>query len=401
MRRLGCILIIMGILAGLTGCSSWVQNEYLSLSPHVEQVIPSTEPEQEETPPTVSGRNQLRGTILSFIRNWTEHGVILVKNYDGDISADLTETLDYIKNEDPIGAYAVDFADAELEGDGHQGRVQVNLVFRRSAAEIDSIVTVSGNNGAYSKIQKVLSTYDTYMTLRVRNYQETDFSAYIWDYCIKHPDQVLAIPEISAEVYPKEGDTRILELHFSYPGTREEMRDMQNSLSTILTSASAYIRSGADEGEKAALLYRFLTTRFDYTVEEEEPTAPAYQLLCNGVAHSLSFASVFYAESTAAKLNCQLVTGQRNQQSYYWNLLRVGDSYFYVDPMRSITNGERELRLLTSEELLKEGYTWDLTAYPATPVYAPQEATEATQEATEATQEPTEASSGAEEGTSP
>lgn len=383
MRKLVFFVIILGLLAGLTACDTWVKDDYLSMSPHVEQSVPPTEPTEEELPPVVTGRNELRGTILSFIRNWTEHGVILVKNYDGDISADLTETLHYIKNEDPIGAYAVDFADAELEGDGRQGSIQVNLVFRRSAAEIDSIVTVSGNNGAYSKIQKVLAAYDTALTLRVRNYQETDFSAYIWDYCVKHPDQVLVIPEISAEVYPQEGETRILELHFSYPGNREDMRAMQNSLSTILSSASAYIRSGQDEAEKASLLYRFLCTRFDYAVEEEEPTAPAYQLLCNGVAHSLSFASVFYAECSTANLNCQMVTGTRNRQTYYWNLLRVGEQYYYVDLMRSITNGETEIHLLTSEELLEEGYFWDLSAYPATPAYTVTEPSEGEETATE------------------
>lgn len=44
----------------------------------------------------------------------------------------------YITQEDPIGAYAVDYADPELRGDAQTGTVEVSIVFRRSAAEIDA-----------------------------------------------------------------------------------------------------------------------------------------------------------------------------------------------------------------------------------------------------------------------
>ena len=50
--------------------------------------------------------------------------------------------------------YAVDYADAELRGDAQTGTVEVSIVFRRSAAEIDAIVTVSGVNGAHAKIRQ-------------------------------------------------------------------------------------------------------------------------------------------------------------------------------------------------------------------------------------------------------
>ena len=367
MKKLLILVWIAAALLGLTACNGWIKNDYLSVTPHVEQPLPSSQIPEEEPLPVATNRNELRGTVLGFIRDWTEHGKILVEYYDGDINADLAETIQYATQEDPIGAYAVDFADAELFGSEESGSIEISIVFRRSAAEIDSIVTVNGNNSAYSKIQNVLVNYDTALTLRIRNYRETDFAAYISEYCLEHPDQVLAVPDFSAEIYPDEGETRILELHFSYPDTRDEMRLKQNSVNTILSSASSYISSGKDEYEKVVLLYRFLCGRFDYTVAEEEPTMPAYNLLCDGLAHSRSFSSVFFAECSNANIQCLLVSGTRGGKACYWNMVRLNEQYYYVDLMRSIELGEKEIRLLSTEEMLELGYIWDSTSYPATP----------------------------------
>lgn len=380
MKKLLILVFITALLLGLSACGGWIKNDYLSVKPHVEQPVQTAQTPEEEPLPVVANRNELRGTILGFIRNWTEHGEILVKNYGGDVNADLSETIEYVTHSDPIGAYAVDFADAEFLGSEKSGSIAINIVFRRSAAEIDAIITVNGNENAYSKIQNVLVNYDTSLTLRIRNYQETDFSAYIYEYCLEHPDQVLAVPELSAEIYPDQGETRILELHFSYPDTRDEMRLKQESVNTILSSASSYIHSGADDAEKVALLYRFLCTRFDYTPVQEEPTMPAYNLLCDGLAHSRSFSSVFYAECNNAGITCLLVSGTRGGRTHYWNMVCLNDQYYYVDLMRSIDLGEKEIHLLTAEELLEVGYFWDAAALPATPVpaTAPSESDEPT-----------------------
>lgn len=374
MKRIFTAALAAALLLALSACSGWSDDTYYVEESHVEQPLPTAEPTEEEIP-TVSNRNELRGTVLSFIRNWTERGVITVEHYDGDLSADLSEILDYATQEDPIGAYAVDYADAELSGSGRVGSISLSLVFRRSAAEISSIVTVNGITGAKAKIQQALTAYDTALTLRIRNYTETDFAQYVRDYCLEHPEQVVAIPELSADIYPNDGATRILELHFSYPDTRDELQLKLNSVKTILSSASSYVSSGETDRDKAALLFRFLTTRFDYTVGEAAPSMPAYDLLCEGIAHSLSFAAVFRAECTAADVECLLVSGTLDGESHFWNLLKLRDGWYHVDLMRSVLLEETELHLLTPDEAKDAGYAWEVAAYPAEA--APQEETTA------------------------
>ena len=157
MRNFIACLLLLGLLAGLSACGA--DDSYLSVRTHVEPSIPATETPQQEEPPTAGNRSELRGAMLSFVRNWTEQGEIRISGYSGDLTADLTETVRYITQEDPIGAYAVDYADAELRGDAQTGTVEVSIVFRRSAAEIDAIVTVSGVNGAHAKIRQALANF--------------------------------------------------------------------------------------------------------------------------------------------------------------------------------------------------------------------------------------------------
>lgn len=399
MKRLAALFLLICLLLALTACDrELVKDDYLSVKTHVEQSLPEPEPSQEEQPPIVSNRNELRGAVLSFIRDWTEQGTILVHDYSGDISADLAETLRYATEEEPIGAFAVDYADYELSGTARSGSIALRIVFRRSAAEVDSIVTVNGSAAAFAKMQKALMNFDTALTLRVRNYEPADFAAELRDYCLEHPEQMLVLPDASAEVYPHEGETRIVELHFSYPEGRDELRRMQDSVNTILSSASSYIRTGKDDAACVNLLFRFLTGRFAYTVGSEEPAMPAYSLLCQGVAHSLSFASVFYAECRTANVECRILSGTKDGAARYWNLIALDGEYYHVDLMRAVEEGETELHLLTTKELQDEGYAWDETSHPATPEpeEQPSEAsengstTENTAPLTESTEAPTE-----------
>lgn len=374
MKRFAALAVLTALLLSLSACGQWVKDEYLSVGTHQEQPLPTQQTEPADEPVVVGNRNELRGAVLSCIRNWTERSTLTVRGYDGDINADLQETLRYVTAEDPIGAFAVDYADAELSGDAKSGTIELSLVFRRSEKEINAIITVNGSEAAELRVQRALAASETALTLRIRDYQDTDYEQYVRRYCIEHPDQVAAIPQTDAQVYPDTGETRILELHFTYPAGRDVLRTYQSETDTIFTSAANYVGKKGTEQERAARLVRFLTTRFAYTVSDEMPTMPAYSLLCEGKANSLSFASVFYAECSLVGVECYWVEGTRGGTEHMWNLVCLDGVYYYVDLMRSVERGEKELTLLTAGELLAEGYEWQQEDFPANP--EPSESTE-------------------------
>ncbi len=390
-------LLICLLLCFLTGCGGLIKDEYLHVSPHVEAATqPNTEAKGEELP-VVSNRTELRGAILACIRNWQEQGEISVENYNGDVKEGLKDALHYATKEDPVGAYAVDYADGEYVPDS--GIIRLSIVFRRSAAEINSILTVH-NYAVPQSIQQALRRGDTALTLQVRNYQDMDFPAYIRRYCLENPERVVAVPEISAEVYPKEGSMRIVELHFSYPESREEMEEKRQAVEVILQSLSAYVKTGEDDREKASLLYRYLTARYYTVTAQEEPSMPAYSLLCENTAHSLSLASVFQAQCNTAMLRCQMVSGSRQGVPHYWNLLYLDGKCYYVDLQRGLEGHKTELTLLYEEDLSAEGYEWNREEYPA--CHRPVEPTYPIPEPTEPeSSEPTETTEQASTETAP
>ena len=355
-------LLVCLLLCFLTGCGAMIQDEYLQVSPHVEATTqPNTEAE-EDTIPVATNRTELRGAVLACIRNWQEQGEISVENYKGKVKEELKEALHYATKEDPVGAYAVDYADGEYVDDTKM--IHLSIVFRRSAAEINSIITVH-NYAVPQSIQQALRRGDTALTLQVRNYQDMDFHAYIRRYCLENPDRVVAVPEISAEVYPKEGSMRIVELHFSYPETREELEKKRQRLETLLQSISAYVNIGKTERDKFGRLYEYLAVHYFGTTAQEEPSMPAYNLLCKNTAHSLSFASVFQSQCNSAVLRCQMISGSRQGVAHYWNLIYVDGEYYYVDLQWALEHQSKELTLLYEEDLLEEGYEWNREDYPA------------------------------------
>ena len=152
-----------------------------------------------------------------------------------------------------------------------------------------------------------------------------------------------------------------------YPKTRDELRVMQDEVNTILASARSFIHSGSTDAERVTRLYRFLSGRFAYTIDTEEPVMPAYRLLCDGAAHSLSFATVFRYECSSEGMDCRLISGFKDGAAHYWNLIRLGRAYYYVDLMRDMLSGANNPELLTASQLIKEGYVWESDDYPATP----------------------------------
>ena len=367
MKRLTAMLLVLALLF-LTGCDSLVKDSYQAVVRHSEEPPePASLEAAEEQQVVVSNRTELRGAVLSYIRSWVEHDYILVRDYKGSLEADLEEILRYATQEDPIGAYAVDFLDGQLTGDRKEGKIELSIVFRRSSSEINSIVTVNNTDRALTRIDLALKNFEPSLTLRIRNYKKADFEEYLRSFCALNPNLMPVIPQLSAELYPTEGQTRILEMHFLYPENRDELRQKQKAVSTILDSAASYVNTGKGDRKRIEMLGKFLSNRFVYKIGPEDSDTPVYSLLCDGIASSLAFSTVFRYECNLAELPCWLVEGTLNGSARYWNIVLLDDVYYHLDLMAGVEQGQRNVRFFTQGEMAEAGYQWDRENYPANP----------------------------------
>jgi hypothetical protein len=283
-----------------------------------------------------------------------------IRNYGPKtVDVDMRQVGYWIKSEDPIGAYAVEDITYELGVNGGQSTLAVNIDYRHARAEIVRIQKVVGPEITQKAIHSALNQLSTELVLYVENYQKTDFAQIVEDYAQNEPDVVMEVPQVSATVYPNHGDDRVVEIKFTYQINRDNLRTMQNQVKRVFESAQLYINSDELTHEKYSHLYSFLMERFEYKLDTS--ITPAYSLLRYGVGDAKAFAVVFAAMCRQIGLECLTVSGTRDGEPWFWNIIREDDAYYHVDLLRCEEEGE--FREYSDSQM--GGYVWDYLDYPA------------------------------------
>lgn len=352
MKRCLIVAACLGLL--LSGCG-WMDGSYVSVTPHV-----VTRDQEADDNIQISTYSQLRSALTDMVDGGVTHGLFSLVDYPQErIASDMTMAESYIMWSYPIGAYAVEELTYEYGSGGAQNVLSVEITFRHGKTEINRIQTVRGISGAQSAIAAALRQCGSSLVLQITNYTPTDFVQLVADYAAEYPQSVMETPQVSCEIYPSSGDVRVVELYFTYQTNRESLRAMQSNVLPIFSSAQLYVSGEAEALTKYNQLYTFLTERFDYTIETS--ITPAYSLLCHGVGDSRAFAQVYAAMCRQVGLSCQVVSGTREGESHFWNIIQDGESYYHVDLLRSMEEGAYVQ--LTDAQM--QGYVWDYSAYPA------------------------------------
>jgi len=263
----------------------------------------------------------------------------------------------YAMTNSPVGAYAVEEISYELGTSSGLPAVAVKIAYRHSLAEIQRIRTVSNMEEAEKAVAAVLETYETGIVMLIENYVARDFAQMVQDYAVMHPELVMETPQVTESVYGT-GDSRVVELLFTYQNSRDSLRQMKNQVKPVFDAAALYVSGDGAQRQKFSQLYAFLMERFDYTLETS--ITPAYSLLRHGVGDSRAFATVYASMCHGAGLECVLVTGTRSGEPWTWNMVLDNGYYYHVDLLRCNELGY--YREFTDGEM--NGYVWDYSAYP-------------------------------------
>ena len=351
-RRLTALLLAMILL---TGCS-WMDGSYASVTPHQVGLNQSA----EQITRTVKTYTELRGALVELIDECSTSGLFSLAEYPReDIERDMERAVHYAMGAYPVGAYAVESIDYDLGTGLGAIALSVDISYRHSREQIQSIRTVRWISGAEKAIADTLDENAQVLVLQITGYQEADFIGIVQEYAQRNPDQVMETPDVTVQVFPDWGDTRVLELTFSYRTDREILRVMREQVRPVFSSAALYVSGQADDFTKFSQLHTFLTERFDYTIE---PTAtPAYSLLCQGIGDSRAFSLVYAAMCSRIELEALCVSGTRNGTAHWWNLVKIDGNWYHLDLL-----GSRQFQPMTDGEMT--AYDWDKNIYPPTAV---------------------------------
>jgi hypothetical protein len=247
----------------------------------------------------------------------------------------------------------VEHIDFELGSNAGRLAAAVQIDYIRSKSDILRIKTAADMDEAEMMIGQALGQVQSNLVLRVESYEQTDFTQLVHRVADENPSMVMQTPQVMAAVYPEQGEDRLIELSFTYQTQRDELLYMKKLVEPIFTAAELSVQGNGSQREKYNQLYAFLMERYDY--EYATSITPAYSLLQEGTGDCKAFACVYAAMCRQAGLECSIVTGTRNGQSWVWNKIILNNSTYYVDLIAS--NQAGSMRILTASEL--EGYVWN------------------------------------------
>lgn len=361
MRRILAALLTVCLWCALSGCDLWMDGNYFSVKPHLEENDGSRQESME-----VTSFEQLQTALIELVEDGGQSSVIYMPGFQpGQLTGYMDRAIRYLTQNHAISAYAVDEIVYEIGTNTGRTAIAVDITYIHNRSEILRIRKTQSMADALEVIHGALEGCEAGIVVQIAAYEDVDFTQTVQDYVADHPDTCMEMPQVAAAVYPESGEERVVELTFTYQTSRDALRDMQAYVEPVFEAADLNVSGEETESAKFALMYAFLMERSDYQVETS--ITPAYSLLRHGVGDSKAFATVYAAMCRRAELDCQVVTGTRGGEPWVWNIICEDGIYYHVDLLSSVKTG----RLHKLHEADMQGYVWDYSAYPATGTKVP------------------------------
>lgn len=354
MRRTALLALFTAASCLLGGCDGFVQDSYLSVTPH-EEVYDQTGPGDTVEAGTYE---ELKLAVRHMVEEHALQRSVDVSQYTGDLEKELKQAVQETRKEDPLTAYVVESAETSVAEVGARSVATISLSYRRTLQQVEAIENTWGVGGMEDKALQALEAGQTRLTLWVTGFGESNLPSLIRAYYQEHPERIMECPEVSVSVYPASGSTRIVELDFHYTTAPEQLLPMRQSVQVMLSSAAGYVRGQTDPQRKAQRLYTFLQPLL---TETAVTATPIYSILCEGRGDSRSMAQAYQILCAQAGLECLVVEGTLDGEPWCWNILRLEDRSFHVDLTADWGGGE----LAERYDGDMYGYGWDPEQYPA------------------------------------
>ena len=352
MKRILALILALCLLLG--GCSNWTDGSYSSVTPHTE---PSNR--GQKTTISVYSYADLTAALGSIIESGTESGILSLQyGTDETNRRDVELAVREVQNRNPYAAYAVESVGYVFGVSGGRNAVSVHIAYQPNRVRMDKIQWVQTASEVKRVVKQQLDECSAGTVLYFDIAEHIDYAQIVEDYALENPLMVMEKPTVSVSLYPETGRPQIVELKFTYQTNRVELRTMQNKVAPVFASAQQYVAGSWSDAEKCLRLYSFLMDRYDYNLQTS--ITPAYSLLLHGVGDSRAFAIVYAQMCQQAGIECYVVPGTRNGETWVWNAMKINGEYYYLDLLRCNQSGVFTLY----EQSQMGSYVWDYSAYP-------------------------------------
>ena len=346
-KRIPALALSLTLL--LSGCVSLSDSSYTVVEPHTEQPVLGEDPSTVKA----STYSELVNGVLFFVTQGMEEGVIQLTDYHGDVEEDLNRACLEVDQDDPLGAYAVEFIKNDYTTILTTYEATITISYRRSLEQISSLVNITGTSAIREEAAQALGAFDTELALRVGvfNGDVDTVKEQVRQAYYDTPAAALGMPECSVALYPETGagTQRIVEILLDYPEEptvlQQKSQQLQEQAAAILAPIQHQIARrrlellwGRLAGTVRVDLASGGATAWDALVGQganDEGLALAFQLLCDGLG-----------------LKGQMVEGTLQGEPHFFNQVDRNGQIVWVDLSRSTG------QTYTAAQMLDMGYQW-------------------------------------------
>ena len=349
-KRLFALLAASALL--LAGCSTLLERDLSQVDPH------NTAPTTEGDPSILRADSyqELVNALIYLVGAGAESGTIRLYTDAEDVETFLSDACLEVVQEDPLGAYCVEYIKYSVDPVLTYFQAQVQITYRRTREQVSSIVQATGVTAIRSELESALSSFASERVLRI-SYFEGD-EAVIQDLARQAyyatPASALGMPQVSVSIYPDSGRQRIVEILLDYPLELSELEERQESLDWELERLAQRLSSQTDPPgplDAASALLR------EGSWDPQGGSAP-YDLFDTGAADSEGLSLAFSALCQRLGLSCRVAQGERQGEPHLWNVVQTGEGWRHLDLTAE------EPALYTDQQLLELGYIWEEDALP-------------------------------------
>lgn len=356
-RKIAGLLAALVVCQGASGCSSMLTRDYTSVTPHSATPVA----DGDASALRVGSYQELVNALIYLIDRRAESGAIRLEgDEETDIKSQLDEACLEVVQEDPMGAYAVEYIKYSLTPVVGSYEADVEITYRRTREQVASIVDATGASAIRSELRTALADFAGEVVLRISSFEEDE--AYIRELVreayLSDPETALDFPDADIAMYPNSGQRRIVEIILTYHQTRQTLESLRNSL---LREAERIVGqlAGVTGDRRLDRLIQALESAGGY---DPEGGSTAYAALLQGGGNSQGIALAFALLCRQAGIPCQVADGQRDGASHQWNVVQTQAGYRHLDLTRS---GQPLYQ--TDAQAESAGYTWDRDLLPKCP----------------------------------
>ena len=212
-KRIWAAVLLSALL--LTGCAPMLERSYSASSPHV-QFSDESENESILRAETYQG---LVSALLYLVGKGEEAGVVRLYQYGsitGSAASDVDRACLEVTQEDPMGAYAVDYIKYDVEQTPAYYQVDVKLAYTKTPEELARVISVTGSSAVSRELEELLKDRPEQVVFRISYFtagesEETLRQAVEEAYA----GQTVPLPpleDVQITLYPAAGPQRVAEI---------------------------------------------------------------------------------------------------------------------------------------------------------------------------------------------